>query len=113
MLSGSMNGNDASLQDGLIDRVNMASHMTISFYCEHGHKTSHAFAAEALDKVPIEWTCAKCGEPASIDKENIPKKKRRGRMFKSHLQYVLERRNFEEGQELLNERVDIINGKSH
>jgi hypothetical protein len=84
-----------------------APHMEITFYCANGHTTIHAFASEVLESIPKIWQCFKCGEPAAIDKDNIPKKKR-GRVYKSHWDYLCERRSENELNEILKERLKII-----
>lgn len=87
---------------GETERGHTAQRLYISFYCANGHETRPAFAAEAA--LPETWDCPRCGLPASTDPENPPEPPKTT-PYKTHLDYVKERRTKAEAVEILAEAL--------
>ncbi|WP_323961787.1 RNA polymerase-binding protein RbpA [Arthrobacter sp. JZ12] len=79
---------------GAVDRT------VVSYWCVDGHETRPTFAKLTDEEIPEIWECGRCGRPAgrspgvelNIDGDEP---------FKSHLQYVKERRTEEEAVQVL------------
>ena len=80
------------------ERGDFAPRTRISFYCANGHATRRSFAADA--EAPQIWDCPQCGSPAGRD-ESTPPPKDRHEPYKTHLDYVKERRTDSDGEALL------------
>ena len=74
----------------------------------NGHESRPAFADEAA--VPETWDCPRCGFPAGQDKANPPAQTK-VEPYKTHLAYVRERRNAEDGEAILAEALAKLRGK--
>jgi hypothetical protein len=84
------------------ERGESAPRNRVSFWCSHSHKTSRSFAHDA--DVPSTWDCPRCGCPAGRDEANPPPPSRYV-PSKTHLAYVRERRNDEDGEVILQEAL--------
>lgn len=93
---------------GEAERGDAAPRIYISYYCAVGHETTPSFAHDA--EVPEEWDCPKCGLAAGQDKDNppIPIKTE---PYKTHLAYVKERREDNDGRSILDEALMNIRGR--
>ena len=80
----------------------------ISYFCSNGHVTTPSFASEA--EIPEYWDCPRCGLPAGRDGDNPPAAPRT-EPYKTHLAYVRERRNQEDGEAILQEALQKLRGK--
>ncbi len=87
---------------GESERGDSAPRRRIDFFCANGHRTRPSFADEAA--VPDTWDCPRCGFPAGQDQSNPPPKTK-VEPYKTHLAYVRERRNDEDGEAILNEAL--------
>jgi hypothetical protein len=87
---------------GETERGETAPRQRVSFWCSNGHETRPAFAADA--QVPESWDCPRCGCPAGQDRDNTPQPART-EPYKTHLAYVRERRNAEDGEAILAEAL--------
>jgi len=74
----------------------------IKYWCAKGHETVLQFALYV--EVPQEWDCTCCGWPAGPDQDNPPEQ-RTVKPYKTHLNYVRERRSEEEAEALLAEAL--------
>jgi RNA polymerase-binding protein len=92
---------------GEAERGDAAPRILISYFCAQGHETSPSFAHDA--EFPAEWDCPKCGMPAGLDRENPPQELKT-EPYKTHLAYVEERRNEEDGLEVLVEALSRLRG---
>jgi hypothetical protein len=92
---------------GEAERGDAAPRILISYFCAQGHETSPSFAHDA--EFPAEWDCPKCGMPAGLDCENPPQELKT-EPYKTHLAYVEERRNEEDGLEVLVEALSRLRG---
>ena len=93
---------------GEAERGEAAPRQRISFYCSNGHESRPAFADEAA--VPETWDCPRCGFPAGQDRTNPPAQTK-VEPYKTHLAYVRERRNAEDGEAILAEALAKLRGK--
>jgi rubredoxin len=93
---------------GETERGEAAPRQRVSFYCRNGHESRPAFADEAA--VPETWDCPRCGFPAGQDKANPPAQTK-VEPYKTHLAYVRERRNAEDGEAILAEALQKLRGK--
>jgi RNA polymerase-binding protein len=87
---------------GEIDRGGSAARVMVSFWCRAGHLTQPFFAQTA--NIPALWECSGCGLPAGRDRDNPPEEVAVA-PFKTHLDYVRERRSDAEAEILLAEAL--------
>ncbi len=87
---------------GESERGEAAPRRRIVFYCANAHQTRPSFSDEAA--VPEIWDCPRCGFPAGQDKDNPPAQTK-VEPYKTHLAYVRERRNDEDGEAILAEAL--------
>lgn len=71
----------------------------VSFWCAKGHETKLVFLRLPDDQIPAVWDCRRCGSPASRDGKEAAEPLEEG--FKSHLEYVKERRSDQDAEEVL------------
>ena len=93
---------------GEAERGEAAPRNRIAFWCANAHETRVAFAAEV--DVPDLWDCPRCGLPAGQDQQNPPPAPRT-EPYKTHLAYVRERRNEEDGEAILEEALAKLRSK--
>ncbi|WP_309071156.1 RNA polymerase-binding protein RbpA [Arthrobacter sp.] len=85
-------------------RQSAAERTVVSYWCLDGHETRPTFAKLSDAEIPEVWECGRCGRPAgrspgvelNIDGDEP---------FKSHLQYVKERRTEAEAARVLEEAL--------
>ena len=87
------------------ERGESAPRQFVSFFCANGHETEPSFAAEV--NPPSTWDCPRCGLPAGPDEDNPPTPPR-AEPYKTHLAYVRERRNEDDGEAILAEALDKL-----
>lgn len=92
---------------GEAERGESAPRQRVSFWCANRHESRPSFAADAA--VPELWDCPRCGFPASRDKENPPAPPKI-EPYKTHLAYVRERRNDDDGAAILEEALGRLRG---
>ena len=90
---------------GESERGDAAPRHRLMFYCANGHSTRRSFAVEA--ELPETWDCPHCGAPAGRD-ESAPPPRNRHEPYKTHLDYVKERRSDSDGEALLAEALARI-----
>lgn len=90
---------------GEVERGESAPRVRIAFWCANDHETRPSFASDAA--VPELWDCPRCGLPAGRDKTNPPAAPR-NEPYKTHLAYVRERRNDEDGEQILTEALERL-----
>lgn len=88
-------------------RGEAAPRVQISYWCANGHHTEPSFALDEDIEVPEFWDCKRCGLPAGRDPLNPPEPPR-NTPYKTHLDYVKERRSDEEGKALLDEALTML-----
>ena len=87
---------------GESERGEAAPRSRIVFYCANAHETRPSFSDEAA--IPETWDCPRCGFPAGQDKANPPAQTK-VEPYKTHLAYVRERRNEQDGEAILSEAL--------
>ena len=90
---------------GEAERGEAAPRNRIAFWCAKGHETRVAFATDA--DIPEMWDCPRCGLPAGQD-EQAPPPAPRTEPYKTHLAYVRERRDDQDGEAILNEALEAL-----
>lgn len=90
---------------GEAERGESAARRHVAFWCAKGHETTPSFAAEAA--VPDQWDCPRCGLPAGQDPETPPAAPKT-EPYKTHLAYVRERRNPDDGDAILAEALERL-----
>lgn len=74
----------------------------ITYTCANGHETPRLFAADA--RVPEVWDCKWCGKHAGLNPA-APPAEPVVEVFKTHFDYVRERRTDAEGEALIAEAI--------
>ena len=92
---------------GESERGEAAPRRRIAFFCANAHETHPSFSDEAA--IPETWDCPRCGFPAGQDKDNPPAQTK-VEPYKTHLAYVRERRNPEDGEAILAEALAKLRG---
>ncbi|GAA2176143.1 RNA polymerase-binding protein RbpA [Arthrobacter parietis] len=85
---------DAERAQGLVDRT------VVSYWCLEGHETRPTFAKLSEAEIPEVWECGRCGRPAGRS-PGMDLNTDGDEPFKSHLQYVKERRTEAEAKKVL------------
>ncbi|MDO5700326.1 MAG: RNA polymerase-binding protein RbpA [Bowdeniella nasicola] len=86
----------------------LAERFQVSYFCANGHETTPSFSASADPKdLPEEWACPQCGLPAGRDAATPPEPPKNV-PFKTHLDYVKERRSESECEALLDEALAAL-----
>ena len=65
----------------------------ISYWCAKGHETRPVFIKLPEDQIPPVWDCRRCGAPASRDGQAAAAADAMDDGYKTHLEYVKERRS--------------------
>ena len=93
---------------GEAERGEAAPRLRVTFWCANAHETRPSFADDAA--IPETWDCPRCGFPAGQDRDNPPAQTKT-EPYKTHLAYVRERRNAEDGEAILAEALAKLRGK--
>ena len=93
---------------GEAERGDAAPRKSVSFWCANRHETRPSFADEAA--IPETWDCPRCGFPAGQDRDQPPAPSKT-EPYKTHLAYVRERRNAEDGEAILSEALAKLRGR--
>jgi hypothetical protein len=75
--------------------------MRVSFWCPKGHETQLVFLRLPDEQIPTVWDCRRCGAPASRDGKDADLPEPLDEGFKSHLEYVKERRSDQDAEAVL------------
>ncbi len=73
----------------------------VSYWCAKGHETSPVFIKLPEDQIPLTWDCRRCGAPASRDGQEAAGMENSEEGYKSHLEYVKERRSSQDAEDVL------------
>ncbi len=93
---------------GEVERGHQVHRITVSFYCANDHEyNANYIATIALEDIPQQIDCPKCGLPAGHDKAHPPHLAK-GEPYRTHLAYVKERRTEAEAEELLAAAVNSV-----
>lgn len=75
----------------------------VPYWCVQGHETRPVFIKLPEDQIPRVWDCRRCGKTASRNPDSAPGQEPPddGDGYKSHLDYVKERRSSQDAEEVL------------
>jgi hypothetical protein len=73
----------------------------ISYWCAKGHETRPVFIKLPEDQIPPVWDCRRCGAPASRDGQAAAAADAMDDGYKTHLEYVKERRSGQDADDVL------------
>ena len=73
----------------------------VSYWCPKGHETALVFAQLPEDQIPGVWDCRRCGATAGRDEAQSAPEETPAEGYKSHLEYVKERRSSQDAEDAL------------
>lgn len=73
----------------------------VSYWCARGHETQLVFLRLPDDQIPAAWDCRRCGTAASREGKEADLAEPLEEGFKSHLEYVKERRSDQDAEAVL------------
>ncbi|MCA4131530.1 RNA polymerase-binding protein RbpA [Arthrobacter sp. M4] len=73
----------------------------VSYWCNKGHETRLVFLKLPEDQIPLDWDCRKCGGVAGRNPAHAPEARHDEEAYKSHLDYVKERRSSQDAEIVL------------
>ena len=73
----------------------------VSYWCAKGHETRPVFVKLPEDQIPEVWDCRRCGKPASRNPGAVFGQESAEDGYKSHLDYVKERRSSQDAEDVL------------
>lgn len=73
----------------------------VSYWCAKGHETQPVFLKIPEDQIPLTWDCRRCGGTASRDGQAAAADDPFDDGYKSHLEYVKERRSGQDAEDVL------------
>jgi hypothetical protein len=73
----------------------------VSYWCAKGHETRPVFLKLPEEQIPLVWDCRRCGAPASRDGQDAALDGPVEEGYKSHLEYVKERRSDQDAEDVL------------
>lgn len=83
--------------------IRPAPRQDVTYLCDNGHRTVLPFSVEA--DVPAVWEC-RCGLSALRENGEQPEQKQ-GKAQRTHWDMLCERRDMEDLEQLLQDRVDL------
>ena len=93
-------GPGSSLQSGE-DHGAPLPRIKVSYWCAKGHETQPVFLKLPEDQIPVVWDCRRCGAPATRDGHAEAAADALDDGYKSHLEYVKERRSGQDAEDVL------------
>jgi RNA polymerase-binding protein len=73
----------------------------VSYWCAMGHETRPVFVRLPDEEIPAIWDCRRCGRPAARNPGAAPAAETVEDGFKTHLEYVKERRSSQDAEDVL------------
>ena len=73
----------------------------VTYWCAKGHETQLVFLRLPDAQIPASWDCRRCGAPASRDGQEAAQDEHLEDGYKSHLEYVKERRSDQDAEDVL------------
>ncbi len=83
----------------------------VPYWCAKGHETRLVFLKLPDEQIPRTWDCPKCGAPATRDPGNPAPPRPEDEIFKSHLDYVKERRSSQDAEVVLAGALDRLRAR--
>ncbi|KNH18644.1 electron transporter [Arthrobacter sp. ZBG10] len=93
-------GSGSSLQSG-DSPGSPLPRMRVSYWCVSGHETQPVFLRLPEDQIPAVWDCRRCGATASRDGQAAAMADAADDGYKTHLEYVKERRSGQDAEDVL------------
>ncbi len=87
--------------------TDLAPRQETRYDCPRGHEFAMPFAAEA--EIPATWECKLCGATALLVDGELPEAKKL-KPARTHWDMLMERRSFEDLEEVLAERLAVLRG---
>ncbi|WP_461174801.1 RNA polymerase-binding protein RbpA [Arthrobacter sp. Z1-9] len=84
----------------------------ISYWCAKGHETRLVFLDLPDDQLPAVWNCRRCGAVAARDGVAAAEADAPDDGYKSHLEYVKERRSSQDAEDLLAGALEKLRARS-
>lgn len=84
----------------------------ISFWCAKGHETQLVFLKLPDDQLPAVWDCRRCGAMAARDGMTAAEADAVDDGYKSHLEYLKERRSSQDAEDLLAGALEKLRARS-
>jgi RNA polymerase-binding protein len=75
--------------------------ISVSYWCAKGHETKLVFLKLPDEQIPKDWDCRKCGGVAGRIPGQVPASRHDDEAYKSHLDYVKERRSSQDAEVVL------------
>ncbi|MFJ6078112.1 RNA polymerase-binding protein RbpA [Pseudarthrobacter sp. NPDC092419] len=97
--AGVTEGTGSSLENG--DPGKSVPRMRVTYTCASGHLTQPVFCELPEDQIPAEWECRRCGGAATRDGLPPEAHSTTEEGYKTHLEYVKERRSGEDAEAVL------------
>jgi hypothetical protein len=73
----------------------------VSYWCAKGHETQLVFLRLPDEQIPVCWDCRRCGAQAYRDGQQAARDEPLEEGYKSHLEYVKERRSDQDAEAVL------------
>ncbi|WP_104045520.1 RNA polymerase-binding protein RbpA [Arthrobacter sp. ZGTC412] len=83
----------------------------VSYWCAKGHETQLVFLKLPEDQLPAVWDCRRCGAAAARDGVAAAEADALEDGYKSHLEYVKERRSSQDAEDLLAGALDRLRAR--
>jgi hypothetical protein len=103
-------GSGTSLQGE--DHGKTLPRIRISYWCAKGHETQLVFLKLPEDQIPESWDCRRCGAMAARDGMAPEDLEELEDGYKSHLEYVKERRSSQDAEDLLAGALEKLRARS-
>lgn len=89
----------------MTDSASRGNRVAVSYFCGQGHVTTPEFSVEVSPKDwPEAVNCVTCGSLAGQNPESLPTDDKND-VYKTHLDYVKDRRSAEEAEEILKDAL--------
>jgi hypothetical protein len=83
----------------------------VAYRCAKGHETALMFAQLPEDQIPGVWDCRRCGGTATRDEAQFALEDIAPEGYKSHLEYVKERRSSQDAEDVLAGALEKLRAK--
>ncbi|MET1086212.1 MAG: RNA polymerase-binding protein RbpA [Arthrobacter sp.] len=94
------------------DQGSSPPRIRISYWCAKGHETQLVFLKLPEDQIPAVWDCRRCGTAAAREGVAPADVEALDDGYKSHLEYVKERRSSQDAEELLAGALEKLRARS-
>jgi hypothetical protein len=108
--AGATAGTGTSLETGA--HRNELPRIRISYLCAKGHETQLVFLKLPEEQIPVVWDCRHCGTAAARDGVALADTDILEDGYKSHLEYVKERRSSQDAEDLLAGALEKLRARS-